>query len=142
MFTNVKFFVSVILLSFVSYECSAIDVNCSNKEEVDRYMEFLRKNQSTLFSQYTQITNQENLTEIYSFQEAETLKDTSLKVDDILPVNSSLYLKRRPPTICGRPAYVIYHITVLSLDSINEAAMVMLQNSIIRCRCEEILVKN
>ncbi|XP_065212737.1 glycine receptor subunit alphaZ1-like isoform X2 [Planococcus citri] len=120
MFKNVIILISVILL-FVLGACSAINVNCSNKDEVDKYMKGLIQDHSTLFSQYAHITKTENLAQ--KFQEVEDFQDTSLKIEDILPVNSSLYLKRRPPTVCGRPAYVIYHVMVLSLDSINEAAM-------------------
>lgn len=53
----------------------------------------------------------------YLFQE------TSLSLRDILPVKPKLYDKNRAPKLQGQPTIVYFHVTVLSLDSINEESM-------------------
>ena len=45
-----------------------------------------------------------------------------LKFDDI--VDRRFYDKMRPPKPGGNPTKVMFHVTVLSLDSINEGSMV------------------
>lgn len=121
MFLIAKIVVSFFLFINVN-KCAADYVNCNNKSEVDNYLKEMEAQQAVLFSVYANATKYENLAEM--FQEAEAISDLSLTIDNILPENKSSYLKRRPPTICGRPASVIYHVTVMSLDTINEASMV------------------
>lgn len=119
--------VFLILIFFLfAKKCAAdYDVDCSNETAVNEFIAELRKYQSTLFSLYANTTQGENLSTIN--QEHDEMKDYSLGIDDILPKDKISYLKRRPPTICGHPAYAIYHVTVMSLDSINEASMVKMK---------------
>lgn len=53
--------------------------------------------------------------------------ETSLSLTDILPINPKNYDKNRAPKVQGQPTIVYFHVTVLSLDSINEESMVNLQ---------------
>ncbi|EEB18654.1 glycine receptor alpha-2 chain precursor, putative [Pediculus humanus corporis] len=48
---------------------------------------------------------------------------TSLTIQDILPENPKHYDKMRPPKKEGHPTVVFFHVTVMSLDSIDENAM-------------------
>ncbi|XP_011333789.1 uncharacterized protein LOC105277249 isoform X5 [Ooceraea biroi] len=50
-------------------------------------------------------------------------KETSLSLKDILPLNPKQYDKHRAPKFLGQPTVVYFHVTVLSLDSINEESM-------------------
>jgi hypothetical protein len=50
--------------------------------------------------------------------------ETSLSLRDILPTNPKHYDKNRAPKYQGKPTIVYFHVTVLSLDSINEESMV------------------
>jgi len=50
--------------------------------------------------------------------------ETSLSLRDILPLNPKAYDKNRAPKLAGQPTIVYFHVTVLSLDSINEESMV------------------
>lgn len=50
--------------------------------------------------------------------------ESSLSLADILPVRSKDYDKNRAPKLLGQPTIVYFHVTVLSLDSINEESMV------------------
>ena len=54
-------------------------------------------------------------------------KESSLAIEDILPLNPKLYDKNRPPKNRNKPTVVYFHVTVLSLDSINEESMVSIQ---------------
>ncbi|XP_043230939.1 glycine receptor subunit alpha-2-like [Amphibalanus amphitrite] len=47
----------------------------------------------------------------------------SLGISDILPLNMKLYDKNQPPKYRGEPTTVYFHVTVISLDSINEESM-------------------
>lgn len=47
-----------------------------------------------------------------------------LSLSDIMPIHSRLYDKNRAPKLLGQPTVVYFHVTVLSLDSINEESMV------------------
>jgi hypothetical protein len=47
-----------------------------------------------------------------------------LRLKDILPEDPSTYDKMRPPKKDGQPCTVYFHVTVMSLDSINENSMV------------------
>uniref|UniRef100_A0A1B0BKL8 Glycine receptor subunit alpha-4 n=1 Tax=Glossina palpalis gambiensis TaxID=67801 RepID=A0A1B0BKL8_9MUSC len=47
----------------------------------------------------------------------------SLSLPDILPIPSKTYDKNRAPKLLGQPTVVYFHVTVLSLDSINEESM-------------------
>ncbi|CAB3379627.1 Hypothetical predicted protein [Cloeon dipterum] len=49
--------------------------------------------------------------------------ETSLSLGDILPLNPKHYDKNRAPKMAGQPTIVYFHVTVLSLDSINEESM-------------------
>ncbi|XP_006571289.1 glycine receptor subunit alpha-4 isoform X2 [Apis dorsata] len=50
-------------------------------------------------------------------------KESSLSLKDILPLNPKLYDKHRAPKFLGQPTIVYFHVTVLSIDSINEESM-------------------
>ncbi|KAK0096235.1 hypothetical protein PV326_006034 [Microctonus aethiopoides] len=50
-------------------------------------------------------------------------KEVSLSLKDILPLNPKAYDKHRAPKYFGQPTVVYFHVTVLSLDSINEESM-------------------
>jgi hypothetical protein len=50
--------------------------------------------------------------------------ESSLSLRDILPINPKHYDKNRAPKFQGHPTIVYFHVTVLSLDSINEESMV------------------
>lgn len=50
--------------------------------------------------------------------------ETALSLRDILPINPKHYDKNRAPKLAGQPTIVYFHVTVLSLDSINEESMV------------------
>nr|AAL76078.1 histamine-gated chloride channel subunit [Drosophila melanogaster] len=49
--------------------------------------------------------------------------ESSLSLPDILPIPSKTYDKNRAPKLLGQPTVVYLHVTVLSLDSINEESM-------------------
>ncbi|XP_057672663.1 glycine receptor subunit alpha-2 [Diorhabda carinulata] len=51
------------------------------------------------------------------------IKETSLSLRDILPLKPKNYDKNRAPKLQGQPTIVYFHVTVLSLDSINEESM-------------------
>lgn len=50
--------------------------------------------------------------------------ESSLSLTDILPIPQRQYDKNRAPKLLGQPTVVYFHVTVLSLDSINEESMV------------------
>lgn len=50
--------------------------------------------------------------------------ESSLTLPDILPLRLKNYDKNRAPKLLGQPTVVYFHVTVLSLDSINEESMV------------------
>ncbi|XP_018320575.1 glycine receptor subunit alpha-4 isoform X2 [Agrilus planipennis] len=50
-------------------------------------------------------------------------EETSLSLRDILPIKPKQYDKNRAPKLQGQPTIVYFHVTVLSLDSINEESM-------------------
>ncbi|XP_058127665.1 glycine receptor subunit alpha-2-like [Anopheles ziemanni] len=47
----------------------------------------------------------------------------SLSLSDILPTQQKTYDKNRAPKLLGQPTVVYFHVTVLSIDSINEESM-------------------
>ena len=47
-----------------------------------------------------------------------------LVLNDILPLDLKQYDKNQPPRFEGQPTIVYFHVTVLSVDSINEESMV------------------
>jgi hypothetical protein len=49
--------------------------------------------------------------------------EQSLELADILPVKARSYDKNRAPKLLGQPTVVYFHVTVLSIDSINEESM-------------------
>ncbi|XP_070494455.1 glycine receptor subunit alpha-2 [Chironomus tepperi] len=49
--------------------------------------------------------------------------EMSLELSDILPVKARSYDKNRAPKFRGQPTTVYFHVTVLSIDSINEESM-------------------
>ncbi|VVC88911.1 unnamed protein product [Leptidea sinapis] len=55
-----------------------------------------------------------------TYQEIEIKGESSLSLRDILPVKAKYYDKNRAPKLLGQPTIVYFHVTVLSLDSINE----------------------
>ena len=58
--------------------------------------------------------------------------EVSLSLRDILPTNPKYYDKNRAPKPKGQPTTVYFHVTVLSLDSINEESMVRWRHSAIQ----------
>ena len=50
--------------------------------------------------------------------------ESSLSLTDILPIRIKQYDKNRAPKLLGQPTVVYFHVTVLSIDSINEESMV------------------
>lgn len=56
------------------------------------------------------------------------MDNSGLSLKDLLPTNSKSYDKNRPPKLSGQPTVVYFHVTVLSLDSINEESMVILES--------------
>lgn len=59
-----------------------------------------------------------------SYHEIDLQSETSLSLRDILPIKAKYYDKNRAPKVQGQPTIVYFHVTVLSLDSINEESMV------------------
>lgn len=57
-------------------------------------------------------------------EEEYTTNEISLSLKDILPINPMNYDKHRAPKYMGQPTTVYFHVTVLSIDSINEESMV------------------
>lgn len=51
-------------------------------------------------------------------------KYTSLSLHNILPIPAKSYDKNQAPKLLGQATVVYFHVTVLSLDSINEESMV------------------
>ncbi|CAB4058323.1 HCL [Lepeophtheirus salmonis] len=49
--------------------------------------------------------------------------DYPLELSDIMPQNSKLYDKMRPPKYKGNATEVLFHVTVMSLDTIDESSM-------------------
>jgi hypothetical protein len=49
--------------------------------------------------------------------------EQSLELADILPLKERSYDKNRAPKLLGQPTVVYFHVTVLSIDSINEESM-------------------
>lgn len=47
----------------------------------------------------------------------------SLSLADIMPKPQRLYDKNKAPKLLGQPTVVYFHVTVLSLDSVNEESM-------------------
>lgn len=50
-------------------------------------------------------------------------QEYSLSLRDILPIKPKHYDKNRAPKLMGQPTIVYFHVTVLSIDSINEESM-------------------
>lgn len=57
--------------------------------------------------------------------------EQSLALADILPIHSRQYDKNRAPKLLGQPTVVYFHVTVLSIDSINEESMVIITTLIL-----------
>lgn len=55
------------------------------------------------------------------------LREYRLELADILPVDPKNYDKNRAPRVGTKPTLVDFHVTVLSLDSINEESMVSVE---------------
>jgi hypothetical protein len=60
----------------------------------------------------------------YENREPPMPSEVSLSLRDILPTNPKYYDKNRAPKPKGQPTTVYFHVTVLSLDTINEESMV------------------
>lgn len=80
---------------------------------------------------FLQQNNQLSWTTVYAFSrnatesaELMTNYESSLSLSDILPIPPRQYDKNRAPKLLGQPTVVYFHVTVLSLDSINEESMV------------------
>ncbi|XP_065212738.1 glycine receptor subunit alphaZ1-like [Planococcus citri] len=122
---KIKSLFFTIVCSVSSCMCDVLEshkVNCSDEKQLNITYEEYRNESSRLFSYYVERTLNENV-KGNLMEAAHNSSDKLLEVDDILPEDKSHYLRRRPPTICGRPAIVTYQLTVISLDTINEAAM-------------------
>lgn len=61
--------------------------------------------------------------------------ESSLSLQDILPIPHRQYDKNRAPKLLGQPTVVYFHVTVLSLDSINEESMVMSLTWNLKAKC-------
>ncbi|XP_063928628.1 glycine receptor subunit alpha-2 isoform X2 [Zophobas morio] len=59
----------------------------------------------------------------HSVKYKELIEENSLSLRDILPPKPKHYDKNRAPKLQGQPTVVYFHVTVLSLDSINEESM-------------------
>ena len=53
-----------------------------------------------------------------------SVEDKPLELGDIMPENRKLYDKMRPPKFKGNATEVYFHVTVMSLDTIDESSMV------------------
>lgn len=116
--TSRLFFAFIFLNSCYEVVFSTLP-NCSNEVEVENFVHSPRF--SSLYSLKANLTKIKlNATTI-----ALEKNDLSLTIEEILPQNQSTYLRRRPPTFCDRPANANFHLTLLSLDSINESDMVI-----------------
>lgn len=60
-------------------------------------------------------------------EEPGMIMESSLSLLDILPRDPKHYDKNRAPKFQGQATVVYFHVTVLSLDSINEESMVCIQ---------------
>lgn len=67
-------------------------------------------------------SNNNNITTHY-YNSRDHVQENSLSLRDILPVRQKHYDKNRAPKLQGQPTIVYFHVTVLSLDSINEESM-------------------
>ncbi|KAA0190001.1 hypothetical protein HAZT_HAZT001000 [Hyalella azteca] len=56
-------------------------------------------------------------------QVSSPMDDTLLQLSNILPEDAKTYDKMRPPSADGSPTVVYFHVTVMSLDSIDEGSM-------------------
>lgn len=101
---------------------SAALPNCSDEAEVKKFL--MSEQYLALYSYYSNISDYNHSIPANISQCIENHDDKfSLDAEYILPKNNS-YLKLIPPKICGKPAQADFHITVLSLDSIDESSMV------------------
>lgn len=62
----------------------------------------------------------------FNDQPSRLYTETSLSLRDVLPINPKHYDKNRAPKYHGQPTIVYFHVTVLSIDSINEESMVII----------------
>lgn len=101
---------------------SAALPNCSDEAEVKKF--FMSDQYLALYSYYSNISDNNYSIPANTSQCIENHNDKfSIDAEYILPKNNT-YLKLIPPKICGKPARADFHITVLSLDSIDESSMV------------------
>ncbi|XP_063604061.1 glycine receptor subunit alpha-4-like [Penaeus indicus] len=56
-------------------------------------------------------------------QQCQRHMDRALTVEDIMPLDRTLYDKMRPPKKDGKATQVYFHVTVMGIDSINENSM-------------------
>ncbi|XP_064090151.1 glycine receptor subunit alpha-2-like isoform X2 [Macrobrachium nipponense] len=59
----------------------------------------------------------------HEFRSKPKIPRTRLSLEDILPENRSTYDKMVPPKVDGEPTKVFFHVTVMSIDSVNENSM-------------------
>ncbi len=62
--------------------------------------------------------------------------EQTVTLSALLPHDPTTYDKNRPPKYHGRPTVVYYHITVLSIDTINEESMVTRSKSVFLQKCD------
>lgn len=67
--------------------------------------------------------NRNNYVNISDIGELSKHHAVSLSLSDILPQHHKTYDKNRAPKLLGQPTVVYFHVTVLSIDSINEESM-------------------
>lgn len=118
MFVLCLLFVFVFLNSASKVVFSVLP-NCTNETAAADF--FLSPQYLSLYTLSANLTKQN----LNATQKALENQDLSLQLEDILPKNISTYLRRRPPMFCNHSANAVFHITLLSLDSINESDMVI-----------------
>lgn len=93
--------------------------NCDNETEVK---EFLKSDQFKALNTYFSNMSANSITS--NSDESENELNLSFTVNNILPVNKSLYLRQSSPKLCKTPTQANFQVTILSLDTINESSMV------------------
>lgn len=117
MFVLCLLFISAFLNSASKVVFSALP-DCTNETAVDNFL--LSRQYLSLYTSSVPLTK----VKLNATQRVLENQDHSLQLEEILPQNTLMYLKERPPTFCSRPANAVFHLTLLSLDSINESDMV------------------
>ena len=72
---------------------------------------------------------------LHASVESDGANTIGLVLADILPKDMKSYDKNRPPKYMGQPTIVYFHVTVLSIDTINEESMVKINVSTLVHSC-------